>query len=80
MMANWDLSGLERDLGRLRTPTLLITGANDRTLPASESHRVRDLLPSAELVELPGLGHLAHEEAPARVAELILAFADRLVP
>ena len=78
MMANWDLAALERDLRRLRTPTLLITGENDRTLPASESRRAKDVLPSAELVELPGLGHLAHEEAPAPVARLILAFAKRL--
>jgi magnesium chelatase accessory protein len=78
MMANWDLAALERDLNRLRTPTLLIAGANDRTLPASESRRARDVLPTAEFVELPGLGHLAHEEAPAQVARLILDFAARL--
>lgn len=78
MMANWDLGALERDLGRLHTPTLLVAGANDRTLPASESRRAMGVLPAAELVELPGLGHLAHEEAPAQVAQLILGFAARL--
>jgi magnesium chelatase accessory protein len=29
-------------------------------------------VPTADLVVLKGLGHLAHEEAPERVAELIL--------
>ena len=34
-------------------------------------------VPGAELVELPGLGHLAHEERPATVAKLLRQFARR---
>lgn len=75
MMANWDLRPLERELPGLRTPLLLITGSNDRTIPPSDSVRVRALLPGAQLVSLPGLGHLAHEEQPARIAALISGFA-----
>ena len=30
------------------------------------------LLPGARLVELPGLGHLAHEERPDEIAALVL--------
>lgn len=78
MMANWDLRGMQRDLGRLGPPLLLITGANDRTIPPSESGRVQSLLPRAEAESLPRLGHLAHEEQPRRVAEMIAAFARRL--
>ena len=76
MMANWDLLPLERDLPRLHTHLLLITGSNDRTIPPSDSVRVRALVPGAELVALPGLGHLAHEEQPARIAALLRGFAS----
>ena len=73
MMANWDLEGLERDLPQLRTPPLvLIAALNDRTIPSSTSERVAALAPAARLVTVPGLGHLAHEEAPARICELII--------
>jgi magnesium chelatase accessory protein len=71
MMANWDLRPVERDLPRLATKLTLVVGARDRTIPPSEAGRIRALLPSAELVTLPRLGHLAHEEQPAMVAALI---------
>lgn len=71
MMANWDLRALARDLPRLATPLTLVVGGRDRTIPPAEAERVRALVPSAELVALPRLGHLAHEEQPARVAALI---------
>ncbi len=76
MMANWDLRPLARDLPRLRPHLLLIAGSNDRTIPPSDSARVRALVPGAELVSLPGLGHLAHEEQPARIAVMIHGLAS----
>jgi magnesium chelatase accessory protein len=39
------------------------------------SERAVARLPDARLAMLPSLGHLAHEEAPDRVAALIRAFA-----
>ena len=71
MMANWDLRPLQRDLPRLAAPLLLVAALNDRTVPPDEARRVQRLLPAAERVELPGLGHLAHEERPDRVAALV---------
>jgi pimeloyl-ACP methyl ester carboxylesterase len=35
---------------------------------------VKLLLPQAEIIRLPGLGHLAHEECPVAVADLIKDF------
>jgi magnesium chelatase accessory protein len=64
MMAHWNLSALQQDLPRLKTPLHLIVGGNDRTVPASEADRVKALLPQTVITRLPGLGHLAHEEAP----------------
>lgn len=77
MMAHWDLAPLAAALPRLATPTMLLMAGNDRTLPADEGRRQRALLPAAEYVELPGLGHLAHEEQPVQVAAIIASFARR---
>ncbi|MBK8211261.1 MAG: alpha/beta fold hydrolase [Rhodospirillales bacterium] len=78
MMANWDLKALLRDLPRLNTPLLLVVGANDRAVPPATSRQIQNLVPSADLVSLPELGHLAHEEQPAAVADLILQMARRV--
>ncbi len=71
MMANWDLPRLARDMPRLSTPLTLVAALRDEMVKPSVSEGVKDLLPAAELVRLPGLGHLAHEEDPGRVAGLI---------
>jgi magnesium chelatase accessory protein len=75
MMAGWDLATLERDLPALRTPLHLLVGSTDRTVPPEQATRVLRLLDPAAihtLTVLPGLGHLAHEEAPARTVNLML--------
>jgi putative magnesium chelatase accessory protein len=75
MMANWDLRPIRAALPRLAPKLLLIVGGNDKTIPPSEATRVRELQPGTEIAVLPGLGHLAHEERPAEIAELMLRFA-----
>jgi magnesium chelatase accessory protein len=75
MMAHWDLQPLLRGLPRLGPKLLLIVGANDRTIPPADAIRIRDLIPGARVASLPGLGHLAHEEQPQAVADLILDHA-----
>lgn len=78
MMANWDLPSLARDLPRLEIRTLLIVGGDDKAIKPDDSFALRERLRSARVELLRGLGHLAHEEAPERVAEIILAEADAL--
>jgi magnesium chelatase accessory protein len=79
MMANWDLNLIEQGLPSLDTPLFLIVGDRDTTVSPREAHRVRaQLRPDAELFELPGLGHLAHEERPREVAEIVRGIAERL--
>jgi magnesium chelatase accessory protein len=77
MMASWDLESLIRDLPRLTTPLILIVGENDLTIPPGDCHLVSRLAPSSRIIRLPNLGHLAHEESPARVAELIASVVSR---
>ncbi|MBK1681342.1 alpha/beta fold hydrolase BchO [Rhodocyclus tenuis] len=71
MMANWELAELERALPRLPVPLVLVVGAIDGTVPPAHAQRVAKRLTQAQIVSLPGLGHLAHEEDPAGVAALI---------
>ncbi len=78
MMSQWDLRPLVHDLPRLHVPLLLIAGGNDQTVPPSQSQQVGAMVKGAQVVILPGLGHLAHEEAPGKVAALIEGFAQRI--
>lgn len=75
MMASWDLKPLVRDLPALGPPLTLVVGAQDRAIRPVEARRVQALLPSARIVEIPRLGHLAHEERPAAIATIILGRA-----
>ena len=75
MMAQWDLRPLLRDLPALRTPLVLLAGANDRAVPPEQAHRVHALLPRAVAlapIVLQQMGHLAHEEQPAEVARIVM--------
>ncbi len=73
MMGNWNLHSFERELCRLETPVTLIAAANDRAVPPAQARRIEACLPQANLVQVPGLGHLAHEEAPQRFVDLVSA-------
>ena len=76
MMANWNLDALDRDLPRLAPRTLLVVGSEDKAIAPDTAFAVRDRLPDARVELLRGLGHLAHEEAPERVAAAIFAEAE----
>lgn len=71
MMANWDLEPLTRELPQLRTRLALVSFGKDLMVPPTEAMRVKRLVPSAEHHALKGFGHLAHEEDPAVILDLI---------
>ena len=74
MMSNWDLARLSGRLGQVIAPTLLMAAQGDRAVPADSARKVARLVPAARVESLPGLGHLAHEEAAERVAAIIDGF------
>ena len=76
MMANWKLEPLLHDLPRLAATLLLISAANDRSISPDVARQVREILPHAIMESLPGLGHLAHEEQPALIVQLVLKYAQ----
>lgn len=82
MMANWDLNRLSRDMRKLMVPLYLIAGTDDQAIPPHVAQDVMGLVSqgggSAETLQLDGLGHLAHEEDPAKLAEIVLEWCAGL--
>ncbi|MFM7378222.1 MAG: alpha/beta fold hydrolase BchO [Erythrobacter sp.] len=74
MMANWDLPALREQMSAVRNRVLLLHGANDPAIPPDWARDAAGWLAHARLELLPGLGHLAHEEAPDAIAARIAAF------
>ena len=56
--------GLDKRLGELQMPVLVITGDDDQIVPTEQSIRLAGELPNAELVVIPNCGHVPHEECP----------------
>ncbi len=59
------------DASRLRTPTLVIHGTEDRVVPYANGVALAQRLPQARLVTLEGCGHLPPLEEPERFAQLV---------
>lgn len=72
MMAEWDLNSLVDRLPELDVPLTLIVGQEDYAVPPGVAREVAERVAKAEVVAMPGLGHLSHEEAPEKTAEAIL--------
>lgn len=71
MMAAWDLHWVPQDLRNLPVPITLVAANNDRTIPPDRAREAAKLTPHSRLVEMKGLGHLAHEEDPTGAAAII---------
>ncbi len=75
MLAVWRLESLAADLPRLTRPVTLVVAEGDRAVPPAHARRARAALPCSTIVSWPGLGHLAHEEDPKRLADLVARLA-----
>ncbi len=71
MMANWSLQPLVESLPRLKAPLTLLAAEGDRAVPAHVAADVKAVVSQAKVVRLARLGHLAHEESPEAIAELV---------
>jgi magnesium chelatase accessory protein len=80
MMAQWELGPLLERLPRSDLHGLLIASTRDRAVPAETSRSMAAKMAHVEYVELPDLGHLAHEEAPQAVADIILSYLAKNAP
>ena len=75
MMANWDLTDLQRSLARLKVRAVLIVGEDDKAVPPRDAKVVAGKIPCAIVEMIRHAGHLAHEERPKGVGEIILRHA-----
>ncbi len=67
-------------LARVRAPTLLIWGERDAMIPVANAQDYLRALPAAtgaQLLVLPGLGHVPHEEDPQAALPALQAFIAR---
>ncbi|MFP4328969.1 MAG: alpha/beta fold hydrolase BchO, partial [Paracoccaceae bacterium] len=74
MMAQWRIDPLLERLPEITARCLFITGAKDSAVPPRVADRAAARMPDAQVIHLPGLGHLAHEEDPDQMVDLIEAF------
>ncbi len=66
------------DIARLRIPSLLMHGREDRIVPFTDGAKLADLMPHADLHILAGTGHWFQLERAATVNPLITGFLGRL--
>lgn len=65
---------------RTEAPTLIVWGREDRLVPVRLGRRLARVMPRAELVVLPGVGHVPQFEVPEETRQLVLGFLDKLNP
>lgn len=63
-------------LKRIRVPTLVVWGAEDRLVPSRLGSRLAGEIPSSELHILPSVGHVPQFEVPDVTTDLILGFLE----
>ena len=66
-MDQWDL------IGRIRAPTLVITGSHDAATPPADGRRIAETIPGAKYVELPA-AHISNIEAVERLTDELATF------
>jgi pimeloyl-ACP methyl ester carboxylesterase len=64
----------------LDVPALVIVGEEDVLTPPGEAEELAELLPIAQLVRLPGAGHLTPLEKPLRINEELIVFLSHAAP
>jgi pimeloyl-ACP methyl ester carboxylesterase len=69
---------VEADLGRIRTPTLVVHGADDRAIVPARARRMADAISGARWVTIPGAGHSSTMEEPEAVTAAIAGFVDEI--
>jgi pimeloyl-ACP methyl ester carboxylesterase len=65
---------LERRLGRITAPTLVVAPSDDRLIPVAHARRYAALIGGADYAEVAECGHAMHVERPAEFAALVASF------
>src|SRR5947209_9078821 len=75
-LKNWqnDMQALETAVSRIPLPTLLIWGTRDGAVDLHSATILKQHLSRAELITLPGVGHIPSEEVPEEFNRLVVEF------
>lgn len=65
-------------LARYSGPALVIVGERDSITPLDKARQIADSLPNAELVRIPGAGHLSNLENPHAFNAVLEAFLEKV--
>lgn len=65
---------LSSDLPKIKTKTLIIWGARDKTVPIKAAYIIKEKIPNSNLEIMPRIAHTPHLEAPEKLSEVILNF------
>jgi 3-oxoadipate enol-lactonase len=66
--------GSQPRLGSVRSPTLVIHGSDDRLVPLAYGQELARLIPGADLVVLPGAGHMYITDSTEAADSAVLSF------
>ncbi len=69
-----DTADVERLLGDVRAPVMVVWGGEDAWLDPSQAESLAGRIPGAEHRLVPGAGHFVMEDAPGEVAEILAGF------
>ncbi|WP_309081697.1 alpha/beta hydrolase [Zhihengliuella sp.] len=72
----WGDAEIGPDLGRIRQPTLNVTGASDPGSTPEMTHRLTERIAGSRAVVVPGARHMLPVEAPRELAETIHHFIE----
>jgi len=67
---------IEHNLPRLHAPTLVVRGEHDPLVPQRWAEEATRLLPTARLMVIPGVAHVAHYDAPDAFTRIARPFLD----
>jgi pimeloyl-ACP methyl ester carboxylesterase len=69
---------IDSRISEITIPVLVITGADDKIIPADQSIQLASELSNASLVVIPDCGHVPQEECPAAFMSAVETFIDNL--
>ena len=74
---NW--SGVCSQLTKLSTPTLVITGTEDISVPEANSLIIAEKIPGAWLVQIKGGWHVLMYQYPEKLGKIVITFLENTI-
>ena len=76
-MQQWVMGEGAEQIARVKQPTLILWGGRDRLIPPAVGQWLQQQIAGSRLVVFDDLGHVPHEEDPARTVAAVRAFLPR---